>query len=146
MTNDQPIYTGKYCTSDDVLALFEDISDTPSDALLERVIKDSEAWIETRLQSNNPPVPIPTVIPTSFETISVYHSASDILMVLYHGEEYQTQRNYWFTNAEGLLEDYIDDYLRNEATIDEMDRVNMTKHSHAKTYNQKRGRGRRWLR
>ena len=45
-----------------------------------------------------------------------------------------------------LLEDYIDDYLRNEATEEEMDRINMTRHTHGRTYNQKRGRGRRWVR
>ena len=137
---DEPAYTGKYCNSDDVLALFGDISDTPNDALLERVIKDSEAWIDTRLRANNPPVPIPSTAPDSFETIAVYHSASDILMVLYHGEEYQTQYNYWFNNAQDLLDDYINEYLRNDAEEDELDKINMVKHSKAMSYNEKRRR------
>lgn len=142
MTEDEE--TGKYCKPSDVLALFDDISDTPNEALLNRVIKDAEAWIDTRLKRSHVPVPLVDEIPDSFETIAVYHAASDILMVLYHGEEYQTQRNYWFQSAEDLLEDYIDDYLENLASEEEKEELQMVSHSHAPTYSQRRHRG--WVR
>lgn len=142
---DEPLYTGKYCNSDDVLALFEDISDDPSEALLQVSIDNTEAWIESNLKRHY--VPIPTSIPQTLKTISIYYAASDILMSLYHGEEYQSLMDYWFNKAQDLIDDYIDAYLNAEATAEELDKINMVRHSHAKTYNQKRHRrGVRWVR
>jgi hypothetical protein len=68
-------------------------------------------------------------------------------MSLYHGEEYQSLMDYWFNKAQDLIDDYIDAYLNAEATAEELDKINMVRHSHAKTYNQKRHRrGVRWVR
>lgn len=142
---DEPIYTGKYCTSNDVLALFEDISDDPSEALLTVAIDNTEAWIESNLKRHY--VPIPVDIPQTLKTIAIYYAASDILMSLYHGEDYQNLMDYWFTKAQDLLEDYIESYLNAEATVDELDKINMVRHSHGRTYNEKRHRrGVRWVR
>ena len=143
---DEAIYTGKYCNSDDVLALFEDISDDPSEALLTVSIDNTEAWIESNLKKHY--VPIPVEIPQTLKTIAIYYAASDILMSLYHGEEYQNLMDYWFNKAQELIEDYIDAFLNSEATDEELSKINMVKHSHARTYNQKRGRRgvRRWVR
>jgi hypothetical protein len=142
---DEPLYTGKYCNSNDVLALFEDISDDPSEDLLQVSIDNTEAWIESNLKRHY--VPIPTSIPQTLKTISIYYAASDILMSLYHGEEYQSLMDYWFNKAQDLIDDYIDAYLNAEATAEELDKINMVRHSHAKTYNQKRHRrGVRWVR
>ena len=141
---DEPIYTGKYCTSNDVLALFEDISDDPSEALLTVAIDNTEAWIESNLKRHY--VPIPVDIPQTLKTIAIYYAASDILMSLYHGEDYQNLMDYWFTKAQDLLEDYIESYLNAEATAEELDKINMMRHSHAKTYKEKRHRrGVRWV-
>ena len=142
---DEPIYTGKYCTSNDVLALFEDISDDPSEALLTVAIDNTEAWIESNLKRHY--VPIPVDIPQTLKTIAIYYAASDILMSLYHGEDYQNLMDYWFTKAQDLLEDYIESYLNAEATTDELDKINMVRHSHGRTYNGKRHRrGVQWVR
>ena len=142
---DEAIYTGKYCNSDNVLALFEDISDDPSEALLQVSIDNTEAWIESNLKRHY--VPIPTSIPQTLKTIAIYYAASDILMSLYHGEEYQSLMDYWFTKAQDLLEDYIESYLNAEATAEELDKINMVRHSHGRTYNEKRHRrGVRWVR
>lgn len=138
---DEPIYEGKYCNSDDVLALFEDISDDPSEALLNVSIDNTEAWIESNLKKHY--VPIPTSIPKTLKTVAIYYAASDILMSLYHGEEYQSLMDYWFNKAQELLEDYIDAFLHADATEEELDKVNMVKHSHSRTYNERR---RRWVR
>ena len=139
---DEPIYTGKYCNSNDVLALFEDISDDPSEALLTVAIDNTEAWIESNLKRHY--VAIPVTIPQTLKTIAIYYAASDILMSLYHGEEYQSLMDYWFNKAQDLLDDYIDAYLNSEATNNELDKINMVKHSHSPTYKERRMR--RWVR
>ena len=140
----EPVYTGKYTDSNSVLALFEDISDEPSEALLTVAIDNTEAWIESNLKRHY--VPIPVEIPQTLKTIAIYYASSDILMSLYHGEEYQNLMDYWFTKAQDLLEDYIESYLNAEATADELDKINMVRHSHGQTYNEKRHRrGVRWV-
>lgn len=141
---DTPAYTGKYCNSDDVLALFEDISDDPSTALLTVAIDNTEAWIESNLKRHY--VPIPVNIPQTLKTIAIYYAASDILMSLYHGEEYQNLMDYWFEKAQSLLDDYINAYLNSEAEEVDLIAHNPVKHSKARTYNQKRGRLGLWVR
>lgn len=49
-------------------------------------------------------------VPSILKTASIYFAASDILMSLYHGDEYQSLMDYWFNKATQLLEDYIDAY------------------------------------
>ena len=130
-TPSEPSYTGKYCDSDEVLALFEDISDDPSDNLLKVSIDNTEAWIESNLKRHY--VPIPTSIPQTLKTIAIYYAASDILMSLYHGEEYQSLMDYWFNKAQDLLDAYIEEYLNSEATPEEQVDNQMVKHSHSLT-------------
>lgn len=143
---DETIYSGKYCTSDDVLALFEDISDDPSQNMLSVAIDNTEAWIESNLKRHY--VPIPVDIQQTLKTVAIYYAASDILMSLYHGEEYQSLMDYWFNKAQDLLDDYVDAYLNSEELAAETaDAIRKVKHSHSKTYNQKRHRrGVRWAR
>ena len=143
MTND-PTYTGKYCDSDNVLALFEDISDNPSEQLLTVAIDNTEAWIESNLKRHY--VPIPVSIPQTLKTIAIYYASSGILMSLYHGEEYQSLMDYWFNKAQDLLDAYIEEYINSEATPEEQVQVQMVKHSHSQTYNRKRGRRSLWER
>ena len=140
----EPVYTGKYCDSDSVLALFEDISDEPSEALLTVAIDNTEAWIESNLKRHY--VPIPVDIPQTLKTIAIYYASSDILMSLYHGEEYQSLMDYWFNKAQDLLDAYIEEYLNSEATPEEQFNNQMVKHSHSQTYKQKRERRGRWER
>ena len=140
----EPVYTGKYTDSNSVLALFEDISDEPSDALLTVAIDNTEAWIESNLKRHY--VPIPVDIPQTLKTIAIYYASSDILMSLYHGEEYENLMDYWFNKAQDLLDAYIEEYLNSEATPEEQFNNQMVKHSHAQSYNERRGRGQRWER
>ena len=138
MTEDEPVYTGKYTDSNSVLALFEDISDNPSEPLLTVSIDNTEAWIESNLKRHY--VPIPVEIPQTLITIAIYYASSDILMSLYHGEEYENLMDYWFNKAQDLLDAYIEEYLNSEATPEEQNAIQMVKHSHAKTYKERRGR------
>ena len=140
----EPVYTGKYTDSNNVLALFGDIPDDPTDNLLIVAIDNTEAWIESNLKRHY--VPIPTDIPQTLKTIAIYYASSDILMSLYHGEEYKNLMDYWFNKAQDLLDAYIEEYLNSEATPEEQFNNQMVKHSHAQSYNERRGRGRRWER
>ena len=142
MTED-PLYDGKYCNSDDVLALFGDISDNPSENLLTVTIDNTEAWIESNLKKHYVPLPNKEDeegIPQTLKTVAIYYASSDILMSLYHGEEYQSLMDFWFNKAQDLLNAYIDEYLNSEATEEEKENIQMVKHSHAPTYRQKRRR------
>ena len=143
MTEIEPVYTGKYTDSNSVSALFVDISDNPSESLLKVAIDNTEAWIESNLKRHY--VPIPVNVPQALKTVAIYYASSDILMSLYHGEDYQSLMDYWFNKAQDLLEAYIEEYLNSEATPEEQLNNQMVKHSHSQTYNEKRGR-RRWVR
>lgn len=143
---ESPVYSGKYCDSDDVLALCEEISANPSENLLKVVIDNAKSWIETNLKQHY--VHIPTTAPDTLKTVAIYYAASDILMSLYHGEEYESLMDYWFNKAQGLLDGYIESYLNNDAEESELANHRRVKSKHGKTYNQKRGRRsiRRWVR
>ena len=129
-----------YCTSADVNALFGDISDDISDDMFTTAIGNSTAWIESNLKRNY--VPIPTTAPAALKTVAIYHSASDIILSLYHGDELPIQYDVWFQKAQGLLDDYIASYLKG-GDADEADLVEhqQVKHHKSQTYNQRRGRG-----
>lgn len=135
-----------YCTKDDVNALFGDISDDVTDDLFDTAIENSKAWIEANLKRHY--VPIPTSVPSALRTVSIYHSASDIILSLYHGDELPVQYDVWFQKAQDLLDDYIDGYLNSEAEEEELAKIQRVKHSKGLTYNQKRGRRSniRWVR
>ena len=135
--------TTQYCTVADVNSMFGDISDEVSTEMFNTAINNSTAWIESNLKRNY--VPIPTVHPQALKTVAVYHSASDILLSLYHGDDLPLNYDVWFNKAQGLLDDYIDSYLNSEATEEELTAHQMVKHSHAQTYSQRRSR-RQWVR
>lgn len=125
-----------YCTKEEVNSLFGDISDDISDEMFETVISNSKAWVDSNLKRHY--VPLPTTNVQAIKTVSIYHAASDILLSLYHGEELPAQYDIWFQKAQDLLDAYIDEYLNSEATNDELEKVNLVKHSHSPTYRQRR--------
>lgn len=133
----------QYCTISDVNSMFGDISDEVTSEMFNTAINNSTAWIESNLKRNY--VPIPTSHPQALKTVAVYHSASDILLSLYHGDDLPVQYDVWFNKAQSLLDDYIESYLNSEATEEELTAHQMVKHSNAMTYNQRRGRS-RWVR
>lgn len=133
-----------YCTGEEVISLFGDISDDVPATTLSTAINNSTAWINSNLKRNY--VPIPTDNPQALKTVAIYHSASDILLSLYHGDELPIQYDVWFNKAQSLLDDYIDSYLNGDDLDAETVNGNLrVKHKHGKTYNQKRGR-RKWAR
>ena len=135
-----------YCTEEEVTAIFGDISDDVPEALVELSITNSKVWVDSNLKKNR--IPIPQNVPDTLQTVAVYYAASDILLSLYHGDELPVQYDVWFNKAQGLLEDYIDEYYNSDAEASEVVNHQMVKHSHGRTYNQKRHRRsvRGWVR
>ena len=130
------IMSTPYCTKEEVNSLFGDISDDITDEMFNTALDNSTAWIEANLKRNY--VPIPTDNPNALRTVAIYHSASDIILSLYHGDELPVQYDVWFNKAQGLLDDYIESYLNSEAEEEDLVAHQMVKHSHGLTYNQKR--------
>ena len=127
-----------YCTKADVNSMFGNISDQVSDEMFTTAISNSDAWINANLKRNYDP--IPTSNPQALKTVAIYHSASDILLTLYHGDDLPIQYDVWFNKAQSLLDDYIESYLNADAEEEELMAHQMVKHSKAQTYNEKRGR------
>jgi len=134
-----------YCTHDDVTNLFGDISAEVSEEMLDRVIQNSTVWIEHKLRQNN--ISIPSEDVEILNTIASFYSACQIVTSLYHGDEKPEVSNVWCNEARTLMDEYIEGYLDNPDNP-EHDNHQMVKHSHARSYNQKRGRRgvRRWVR
>ena len=132
-----------YCTVDDVNSMFGDISDEVSTEMFNTAIGNATTWIEANLKRNY--VPIPTSHVQALQTVAIYHSASDILLTLYHGDDLPIQYDVWFNKAQTLLDDYIEAYLNSEAEEEDLLSHQMVGHSHSQTYSQKRGR-RGWVR
>ena len=124
-----------YCTVDDVNSMFGDISDEVSTEMFTTAIGNATTWIEANLKRNY--VPIPTEHVQALKTVAIYHSASDILLTLYHGDDLPTTQT--------LLDDYIEAYLNADAEEEALLTHQMVGHSHSQTYSQKRGR-QRWVR
>ena len=130
-----------YCSKDDVNNLFGDISDDISDEMFTTVLNNSTAWIESNLKRHY--VPIPTEHPQALKTIAIYHSASDILLSLYHGEELPVQYDIWFQKAQDLLDAYIEDQLNNTDDSEVTSKIRTVAYSKSRPY--KRG-NRLWVR
>lgn len=128
----------KYCSDDDVNSMFGDISDEITTEMFNTAITNATTWIEANLKRNY--VPIPTDHPQALKTVAIYHSASDILLSLYHGDDLPTTYDVWFNKAQSLLDDYIEAYLNADAEEEDLIAHQPVKHSHARTYNQKRKR------
>ena len=136
-----------YCTQEEVNSMFGDISDDIPETLFETAMENSTTWIDSNLKKNY--VPIPSDNPQTLRTVAIYHSASDILLSLYHGDELPVQYDVWFNKAQSLLDDYIDEYYNSDAEESELVNHQMVRCSHGQTYNQKRHRKggvRRWRR
>lgn len=120
-----------YCTKEEVNGLFGDISDDISDNMFDTSINNADSWINSRLKKYHIPIRYDSSI---LKSVAIYYSASDILMSLYHGDEYQNLMDYWFEKANQLLNDYIDSY-KADNNID-----STVTHRNALTYNERRNK------
>lgn len=94
-----------YCTIEEVTALFGNLPDDTDEDMVEVAINNSTAWIDANLKRHY--LPIPTDNPQALKTVSIYHSASDVILNLYQGVDLPVQYDTWFNKAQDLLEEYI---------------------------------------
>lgn len=85
-------------------------------------------------------------VPSGLRTAAIYYAASDILLSLYHGDDLPVQYDVWFQKAQMFIDDYIEAYKHSEAEEADLVAHQQVKHTHSKTYNQKRGRRTIWVR
>ena len=132
-----------YCTVADVMDLFGDnVSDTlETNNLVEGAIRRATSRIHNKLRARKVPLPEPGNYSSVINAIATYFAACDCYGALYNGDDYQTQSGHWCNEAREMLEEYCDAYWNTCAEEDERVTVSMTKHSHGRTYNEKRGRG-----
>ena len=133
-------YEGKYCNSDEVLSLCGEMSDDATIDLLKTAIDNSEGLINSKLRGSY--VLIPTDVPSSLKTCSIYLATSDVLLSLYTGEELPTQYDIYWNKAHTLLEEYIVEMQNNNENIEETNNRILVKHSNSMSYNERHRNGR----
>ena len=135
-----------YCTVEEVVDLFgSNIPDTVETNLIDGAIKRASSRIHNKLRAKGVPLPDPVNYSSVINAIATYYAACDCYGSLYNGEDYQTQSGHWCIQATELLEDYCDAYWNSCAEEEEKQAHSFVKHSHAQTYNQRRGRS-GWVR
>ena len=133
--------TAIYASQDDVEPYTTFISDNPSDELFENALIKADGWINDRLNSRS----LPTFdvdsgdIPDSLRDAAAYYAISDIVLVLYQGEDMLTQYDIWFQKAERRLDDYIQ-YQTDLLANTELKDKNPCRWSKTPTWNEIKGR------
>ena len=133
--------TAIYASQSDVEPYTTFISDTPSDELFENALIKADGWINDRLNSRS----LPTFdvdsgdIPDSLRDAAAYYAISDIVLVLYQGEDLSTQYDIWFQKAERRLDDYVQ-YQTDLLANTELKDKNPCRWSKTPTWNQLKGR------
>ena len=139
-----------YCTVNDVIELFGDnVSDTLETNLIDGAIKRATSRIHNKLRARSVPLPDLGEYSSAISTIATYFAACDCYGALYNGDDYQTQSGHWCLEAREMLNEYCDAYWNTCAEDSDKDAHSSVKHSHGRTYNQKRHRrgvARRWVR
>ena len=133
--------TAIYANQSDVEPYTTFISDNPSDELFENALIKADGWINDRLNSRS----LPTFdvdsgdIPDSLRDAAAYYAISDIVLVLYQGEDMLTQYDIWFQKAERRLDDYIQ-YQTDLLANTELKDKNPCRWSKTPTWNEIKGR------
>ena len=98
----------------EVLSDDDDSDDILNEEPVDDIDNESETITDTVEEIESTVTVTPSLIlvgvPSILKTASIYFAASDIIMSLYHGDQYQSLMDYWFNKATQLLESYIDAY------------------------------------
>lgn len=122
-------------TTDDTSDTDDDASNINDDTITDNDSDDPDPTDTMEGMESTTPIETGLIIgdvPSILKTASIYFAASDILMSLYHGDEYESLMDYWFNKATSLLEGYIEAY-KAENNID-----SNVGHRNALTYNERR--------
>lgn len=131
-----------YASQSDVEPYTTFISDTPSDELFNQALIKADGWINDRLNSRSLPIfDMEDDIPDSLRDAAAYYAISDIVLVLYQGEDMLTQYDIWFQKAERRLDDYVQ-WQTDLLADTELKSKNPCRWSKTPTYYQQKGRRR----
>ena len=122
-------------TTDDTVDTDDDSSNINDDTITDNDSDDSNPTDTMEGMESTTTIETGLIIgdvPSILKTASIYFAASDILMSLYHGDQYESLMDYWFNKATSLLEGYIEAY-KAENNID-----SNVGHRNALTYNERR--------
>ena len=122
-------------TTDDTSDTDDDASNINDDTITDNAPDDTNSTDTVEEMESTIPIETGLIIgdvPSILKTASIYFAASDILMSLYHGDQYESLMDYWFNKATSLLEGYIEAY-KAENNID-----SNVGHRNALTYNERR--------
>jgi len=122
-------------TTDDTVDTDDDVSNINDDTITDNGSDDSNPTDTVEGMESATTIETGLIIgdvPSILKTASIYFAASDILMSLYHGDQYESLMDYWFNKATSLLEGYIEAY-KAENNID-----SNVGHRNALTYNERR--------
>lgn len=122
-------------TTDDTVDTDDDASNINDDTITDNDSDDTNSTDTVEGMESTTTINTGLIIgdvPSILKTASIYFAASDILMSLYHGDEYESLMDYWFNKATSLLEGYIEAY-KAENNID-----SNVGHRNALTYNERR--------
>lgn len=122
-------------TTDDTVDTDDDSSNINDDTITDNDSDDSNPTDTVEGMESTTTIETGLIIgdvPSILKTASIYFAASDILMSLYHGDQYESLMDYWFNKATSLLEGYIEAY-KAENNID-----SNVGHRNALTYDERR--------
>ena len=122
-------------TTDDTSDIDDDASNINDDTITDNEGDDTNSTDTVEEMESTTTINTGLIIgdvPSILKTASIYFAASDILMSLYHGDQYESLMDYWFNKATSLLEGYIEAY-KAENNID-----SNVGHRNALTYNERR--------
>ena len=107
--NNNGLYESTFSEEESILALTAFVGQTPSDNLLGTVMKNADNTVKSRLARHS--LPIPDSIPEILKTAANYYAVSDLLQAIYGKDDRSTNEQGFYTKAENLMNDYIEQQL-----------------------------------
>lgn len=111
-------YSSIYASESAINQLTKFIGDTPSDDLMDTVMKNADSTVNSRLARHSLPTYThdniddeTTYIPEVLCTAANYYAVSDLLQAVYGKDDRSTNEQGFYTKAENLLNDYIEQQL-----------------------------------
>lgn len=106
-------YNSIYSDESAIKELTKFVGQEPSDALLKTVMKNADNTVNSRLARHSLPTYTnkDTDVPEVLEAAANYYAVSDLLQTVYGKNDRSTNEQGFYTKAENLLNDYIEQQL-----------------------------------
>ena len=110
-------YSPIYSNESAIKELTKFVGQTPSDSLIDTVMKNADNTVNSRLARHCLPTYTSgnagqnSTIPGVLTTAANYYAVSDLLQAIYGKDDRSTNEQGFYTKAENLLNDYIEQQL-----------------------------------